>query len=141
MAYRSQVGAGLLAAAAIVAWVGLIGVSASTSAQEMLASAGVYTAAQADRGMTLYDSTCASCHELSRFKGKDFASAWSDKPLTDLHTAVRSMPMDNPGSLKPQEYADILAYFLSINGYPAGQKELEGTDAAIGAVKVDVKKP
>jgi len=29
--------------------------------------------------MNLYDSQCASCHELSRFKGKDFASAWADK--------------------------------------------------------------
>jgi mono/diheme cytochrome c family protein len=135
MAHRSQlvVVAGAVLAAA--AWVNLV------SAQGTLASSGVYTAAQADRGMSIYDGQCASCHELSRFKGKDFASAWTDKPLTDLHTAVKSMPMDNPGSLNPQEYADILAYFLSINGYPAGQAELKGDDAAIGAVKVDVKKP
>ena len=33
----------------------------------------------------------------------------------------------------------MLSYFLSINGYPAGQKELEGTDDAIAAIKVDVK--
>jgi mono/diheme cytochrome c family protein len=135
MAHRSQlvVMAGAVLAAA--AWVNLV------SAQGTLASSGVYTAAQADRGMSIYDGQCASCHELSRFKGKDFASAWTDKPLTDLHVAVKSMPMDNPGSLNPQEYADILAYFLSINGYPAGQAELKGDDAAIGAVKVDVKKP
>jgi len=125
--------AGAVLAAA--AWVSLV------SAQGTLASSGVFTSAQADRGMSIYDGQCASCHELSRFKGKDFASAWTDKPLTDLHTAVKSMPMDNPGSLNPQEYADILAYFLSINGYPAGQAELKGDDAAIGAIKVDVKKP
>ena len=135
MAYRSQIGVAALAVVVAAAWVTLV------SAQGTLASSGVYTAAQADRGMTLYDSTCASCHELSRFKGKDFASAWADKPLSDLHTAVKSMPMDNPGSLKPQEYADILSYFLSINGYPAGEKELEGTDEAIAAIKVDVKQP
>ena len=58
-----------------------------------------------------------------------------------MFDAVTTMPEDNPGSLQPQEYADILAYFLSINGYPAGQAELKGDDAAIGAVKVDVKKP
>jgi mono/diheme cytochrome c family protein len=135
MAHRSQfvVMAGAVLAAA--AWVSLV------SAQGTLASSGVFTSAQADRGMSIYDGQCASCHELSRFKGKDFASAWTDKPLTDLHTAVKSMPMDNPGSLNPQEYADILAYFLSINGYPAGQAELKGDDAAIGAIKVDVKKP
>ncbi len=135
MAHRSQfvVMAGAVLAAAV--WVNLV------SAQGTLASSGVYTSAQADRGMSIYDGQCASCHELSRFKGKDFASAWTDKPLTDLHLAVKSMPMDNPGSLNPQEYADILSYFLSINGYPAGQVELKGDDAAIGAVKVDVKKP
>lgn len=135
MAHRSQlvVVAGAVLAAA--AWVNLV------SAQGTLASSGVYTSAQADRGMSIYDGQCASCHELSRFKGKDFASAWTDKPLTDLHTAVKSMPMDNPGSLKPEEYADVLAYFLSINGYPAGQAELKGDDASIAAVKVDVKKP
>ena len=135
MAHRSQfvVMAGVVLAAA--AWVSL------ASAQGTLASSGVYTKAQADRGMSIYDGQCASCHELSRFKGKDFASAWTDKPLTDLHTAVKSMPMDNPGSLNPQEYADILAYFLSINDYPPGAAELKGDDAAIGAVKVDVKKP
>jgi mono/diheme cytochrome c family protein len=135
MAHRSQfvVMAGAVLAAA--AWVSLV------SAQGTLASSGVFTSAQADRGMSIYDGQCASCHELSRFKGKDFASAWTDKPLTDLHTAVKSMPMDNPGSLKPEEYADVLAYFLSINGYPAGQAELKGDDASIAAVKVDVKKP
>lgn len=135
MTYRSQIGVLAVAAVMATAWVGLV------TAQEKLASSGVYTTAQADRGMTIYDGQCASCHELSRFKGKDFASAWTDKPLTDLHTAVKSMPMDNPGSLQPQEYADILAYFLSINGYPAGQAELKGDEASIKAVKVDVKAP
>ena len=135
MAHRSQIWAVVVAAAVALSWVGLV------TAQEKLASAGVYTAAQADRGMNIYDSQCASCHELSRFKGKDFASAWGDKSLSELHTAVKSMPMDNPGSLKPLEYADILSYFLSLNGYPAGEKELDGSDEAIAAIKVDVKQP
>jgi mono/diheme cytochrome c family protein len=135
MAHRSQIGVAAGIVLAAVAWVNLV------SAQGTLASSGVYTKAQADRGMTLYDSQCASCHELSRFKGKDFASAWADKSLTDLHTAVKSMPMDNPGSLQPQEYADILAYFLSINDYPAGETELKGDDATIKAITVDLKKP
>lgn len=135
MAHRSQIGVVVLAAVIAAAWVNLV------KAQEILASSGVYTAAQADRGMSLYDSGCASCHELSRFKGQDFASTWADKPLTDLHTAVKSMPMDNPGSLQPEEYAEILAYFLSLNGYPAGETELKGDEESIKAVKVDVKKP
>ncbi len=94
------------------------------AAQEKSASEGVYTAEQANRGVTLYDTSCASCHELGKFKGTEFANVWADKPLTDLHDAVMSMPMDAPGSMKPEEYADILAYFLSINDYPAGETEL-----------------
>ena len=126
------------AAVAAISWLGTVDARAF---QEKAASEGVYTKAQAERGLTLYDTSCASCHELGKFKGDEFAKAWTDKPLTDLNTAVLSMPMDAPGSMKPQEYADILAYFLSINGYPAGQTEIEGTDEAIKAIKVDVKKP
>lgn len=110
------------------------------AAQAKNASEGVYTKAQAERGLTIYDSSCASCHELGKFKGAEFANAWTGKPLADLHTAVVSMPMDAPGSLKPAEYAEILAYFLSINGYPVGQTELAGTEAAIKAITLDAKK-
>lgn len=110
------------------------------AAQTKNASEGIYTKAQAERGLTLYDTSCASCHELGKFKGTEFANAWTDKPLLDLHTAVASMPMDAPGSLKPVEYAEIIAYFLSINGYPAGQTELDGSEASIKAIKLDAKK-
>ena len=126
------------AAVAVTLWVGTVDARAL---QTKAASEGVFTAAQAERGLTVYDGSCASCHELSKFKGVEFAKAWTEKPLTDLHTAVVSMPMDAPGSLKPQEYADILAYFLSINGYPAGMTELDGGEDAIKAIKVDAKKP
>ena len=41
------------------------------------------------------------------------------KELWDI--ASGTMPEDNPGSLKQQEYADILAYFLQLNEFP-GQR-------------------
>jgi mono/diheme cytochrome c family protein len=127
-----------LAAVAAISWMGTVDARAL---QTKAASEGVYTKAQAERGLTIYDTSCASCHELGKFKGEEFAKAWTDKPLGDLHIAVVSMPMDSPGSMKPQEYADILAYFLSINDYPAGEAELEGTDEAIKAITLDAKKP
>ncbi|MBP7777321.1 MAG: c-type cytochrome [Acidobacteria bacterium] len=134
---RLFVAASTVLAVVITSWMGPVDARA---AQEMLASQGVYTAEQANRGVTLYDTSCASCHELGKFKGTEFANAWADKPLTDLHNAVTSMPMDAPGSMKPEEYADILAYFLSINDYPAGETELAGTEDAIKAIKLDVIK-
>jgi mono/diheme cytochrome c family protein len=134
---RLFIAAGTLAALALTAAMGAVELRA---AQAKNASEGIYTKEQAGRGLTLYDSSCASCHELSKFKGPEFTKTWTDKPLTDLHTAVLSMPMDAPGSMKPQEYADIIAYFLSINDYPAGQAELPGDEAAIKGIKLDVKK-
>ena len=144
---RFLIAFGTAAAVAVTSWVGTVDArafqaKAATEATEAkAASEGVYTTAQAERGLTLYDTSCASCHELGKFKGTEFSNAWTGKPLTDLHTAVLSMPMDAPGSMKPQEYADILAYFLSINGYPAGQTELAGGEDAIKAVTLDAKKP
>ncbi len=126
---------------AVVAGLSWLGSVDTRAFQGKAASQGVYTKAQAERGLTLYDSSCASCHELGKFKGDEFAKAWTEKPATDLHTALTSMPMDAPGSLKPQEYADILAYFLSINGYPVGTAELAGDEATIKSLKIDAKKP
>lgn len=127
-----------VAAVAATLWLGTVDARAF---QGKAASQGIYTKAQAERGLTVYDTSCASCHELGKFKGTEFSNAWTGKPLTDLHTALTSMPMDAPGSLKPQEYADIVAYFLSINGYPAGTTELAGDEATIKSVTIDAKKP
>jgi hypothetical protein len=49
-----------------------------------------------------------------------------------------TMPEDNPGSLKPQQYADVVAYFLKLNGYPAGKTELTGPEA-LKTIKLDKK--
>ena len=144
---RFLIAFGTAAAVAVTSWVGTVDARAfqakpaTEATKGKAASEGVYTKAQAERGLTLYDTSCASCHELGKFKGTEFSNAWTGKPLTDLHTAVVSMPMDAPGSMKPQEYSDILAYFLSINGYPAGQAELAGGEDAIKAVTLDAKKP
>jgi mono/diheme cytochrome c family protein len=134
---RLLVAASTLTALAVAATSATVDLRA---AQTKNASEGIYTKAQAERGLTLYDTSCASCHELGKFKGAEFANAWTGKPLIDLHTAVASMPMDAPGSMKPVEYAEIIAYFLSINGYPAGQTELDGSEASIKAIKLDAKK-
>jgi alcohol dehydrogenase (cytochrome c) len=34
------------------------------------------------------------------------------------------MPPDRPGGLSPQTYANLTAFILSNNGYPASEKEL-----------------
>lgn len=102
---------------------------------------GVYTAAQAGRGKEVFESKCTTCHEPARFAGDTFLDAWSGKPLKDVwDVASGTMPEDNPGSLKPQEYGDIMAYFLQLNAFPIGEGELQGNAGAMANIKVEKPK-
>lgn len=124
-------GAGVLMVAVVVT-----GAQAPTKTT----NSGVYTAAQAERGKTLFNEKCGGCHEPARFSGDTFHEAWDGKPLKEIwDIASGTMPEDNPGSLKQQEYADIIAYFLSLNGYPTGDAELQPGAAPMAAIKVEKK--
>ena len=81
--------------------------------------------------------TCTACHDTARFTGSDFLAGWTGKPLHALFDHVTTtMPEDNPGSLKPQQYADVVAYFLKLNGYPAGKAELQDQADALKGIAV-----
>ena len=69
-----------------------------------------------------------------------FLDPWAGKPLKDVwDIASGTMPEDNPGSLPQQEYGDILAFFLSLNEFPAGETELEGSGAAMANILIEKK--
>jgi mono/diheme cytochrome c family protein len=110
---------------------------------------GVYTRAQVQRGQALYKEQCALCHgdrpgaggaAGPPLAGDEFVSAFKDKSVADLfEKTIKTMPSDNPGSLKPAQVADILAFMFSENQWPAGQTAL-GTDlAALKQIKVIAK--
>ncbi len=44
------------------------------------------------------------------------------------------MPEGDPGSLQPEEYADVLAYLLSLNDYPAGDQPLPPDVAVLSTI-------
>jgi mono/diheme cytochrome c family protein len=99
---------------------------------------GIYTEAQAARGKTVFAANCTTCHEPSRFTGPDFLSGWTGKSLHALFDHMSTtMPEDNPGGLKPQQYADVVAFFLQLNEYPAGKTELESAVEGLKAIKFD----
>jgi mono/diheme cytochrome c family protein len=101
---------------------------------------GIYTAEQADRGAATFKTSCTACHDTTRFTGEEFLKGWTGKPLHELFAHMSTtMPEDNPGSLKPQQYADVVAYFLKLNGYPAGKTELESAAEGLKAIKFDKK--
>lgn len=98
----------------------------------------VYSEAQAARGQAVFEGTCTACHDTARFTGGDFMTAWTGKSMGELFKVVSTtMPEDNPGALKPQQYVDVLAYFLKLNEFPAGSEELQAE--AMDGIKIDKK--
>jgi hypothetical protein len=50
------------------------------------------------------------------------------------------MPSDGPGTLSRKQCADTVAYMLSANEFPAGQKELESDTAPLNEIRIEPKK-
>ena len=123
------------AALAIVA-IASFGVLASSEQETRSVKAGVYTFEQAERGVALYKQKCASCHAPSRFTDEDlFLKVYAGKPLWEMFEVISdSMPEDDPGGMKPEEYAAVIAQLLRMNGFPTGQTELPTSKEALGVI-------
>jgi polar amino acid transport system substrate-binding protein len=104
------------------------------------AIAALYSEAQAQAGQQVFTHICATCHgkDLQGKSGPQIAGTaflkkakllgWS---VGDLRTlVVTTMPRSNPGSLKPQQYADVLAYLLAVNCYPPGHSKFPTKSSA-----------
>ena len=103
---------------------------------------GVFTDAQAARGQVVYSQQCASCHgnslegaQAPPLVADSFVSRWQSQPLSDLASKVRNtMPAGNPGTLTPQQSADVVAHVLKSSGFPAGRTELAGDEAVLSRI-------
>lgn len=51
------------------------------------------------------------------------------------------MPENAPGALSDQEYVDVIAYILELNGYEPGMAELEATEESLDQVPMDEGTP
>jgi mono/diheme cytochrome c family protein len=102
---------------------------------------GVYADAQAARGSEIYLMQCKSCHTPASHTGVVFVNSWHGKPLSALYTfIVERMPKNEPGSLQPYEYADVLAYLLKLNDMPSGSEELPADSVALRKIRIDAAK-
>lgn len=105
------------------------------------ASSGVYSNAQATRGRDLYAMQCRSCHTPESHTGAIFDSWWGGRLLSDLFEYVQErMPKNEPGSLTPQEYADVVAYLLRMNKLPSGAEELSTDVAVLRRIRIEKAK-
>ena len=136
--------------AAAAALIALTGLPLAASAQGTASVwDGVYTDAQADRGAGQYVQHCAVCHgkalegngESPPLVGQ-FIPDWGGTTLDLLYDKVQvTMPLNAPGTLRPAVAADILAFLLKSNNFPAGAKELEPAPETLKSVSFDSSKP
>jgi cytochrome c5 len=107
---------------------GLYGSTTQSSApaiEPTTTTRGVYTAAQADRGEETYMNMCVGCHATGTYSTPVFREKWDRHLVSELYELVsETMPKQDPASLTPQEYAQLVAYLLEINDVPAGKTEL-----------------
>ena len=98
----------------------------------------VYSATQAARGEQTYMSTCVSCHPPATYKGAVFLN-WQGRSLGDLLDFLsEKMPKNDPGSLSPKEYAQVISFLLKLNGMPAGRVDLPADPVALRGITINL---
>jgi len=110
---------------------------------------GIYMAPQADQGKVVYNQQCAVCHGDSlegkngpTLVGPTFKENWNGLTADDLFEYIKtSMPRGQVGRLSREQTATIVAYLLTFNGFPAGQKELPSDAKALQNIRFEAAKP
>ena len=108
----------------------------------------VYTAAQAARGEAVYTKNCIECHlrdltggnpeaaPAPALTGNEFTSYWNGKSIDGVWDSIRmNMPKSDPGTITPEQSADILAYIISFNKGPSGSTELPPQADVLKSIK------
>lgn len=113
--------------------------SPSTADATQSTMSGVYSAAQARRGEETYMAVCVSCHPAGTYKTAAFKDTWRGRALSELYDQVREkMPKNDPASLTPAEYAQVVAYLLKINDVPSGETELAADTEALKKIRIEI---
>ena len=106
------------------------GSSDPRSDQEQTVKAGIYSKEQAERGKAVYDKICVACHTFKPSeKSKDnpdlggdaFLTKWDQKTVHELATVIyTTMPNDGSAVITEEQTADVIAFILQQNNFPAG---------------------
>jgi S-disulfanyl-L-cysteine oxidoreductase SoxD len=117
-----------------------IATETATAADTASTRDGIFTTEQARRGQAAYTGPCDRCHGYKLdgasddpdmlpappVAGPKFLRNWNGRTLAALVEYLRvTMPANNPGYLSDGEWADIVAYMLSVSGMPAGAEALQ----------------
>ena len=94
---------------------------------------GIYSLAQAAEGRDVYVRECAACHGAGLegseagpdLAGRSFRNRWAGLSLGEFgDLTVNTMPVTRPAGLALEDYAAVVAYILSRNGYAAGPEAM-----------------
>lgn len=130
----------------------IVGIAVGVQAQSAGRSVwdGIYTADQAGRGEAQYAQSCGQCHgvtmagtgEAPGLTGGEFVSHYDQLTVGDLYDRVRTtMPMNAPSTLTRDQYADVVAFLLKSNGFPAGEKPLDRRSEVLATIGIQAQKP
>jgi mono/diheme cytochrome c family protein len=103
---------------------------------------GVYSAAQAERGRSVYLNACIRCHGADlagttapALTGDRFFATWGGDSISRLFEKIRdTMPPNFSTTLDDSAKLDIVAFILQTNGYPAGRDLRAGN--ALAAIQI-----
>ena len=122
------------------------GFDAIVRAQATSVTDGVYTEEQAKRGATVYSEQCASCHGekmegvadlFPALAGDTFLKNWTGKSVGELYEKIATtMPALDPGSMKPEQVADVVAHMLNTSKYPAGSTALAASADPLKTIQI-----
>lgn len=89
-----------------------------------------FTEEQAEAGQRGFAVGCGGCH------GADMVDVFAGYDTAETYYLFisGSMPADNPGSLAPQQYVDIIAYLMREVGFPAGEETLTPDRAVLAEI-------
>lgn len=97
----------------------------------------VYSVPQAERGEVRFRQSCAACHTQAEFAEPSFSTTWEGRSLGDVYQFIStSMPEGNAGSLTPEQYASLIAYFLRMGGFPVGAVDLPAERAVLDTIGI-----
>jgi mono/diheme cytochrome c family protein len=115
-----------------------VGAAAAVQAGARSSADGVFTRAQADQGREVFALACQTCHAPAQHSLAPFRERWFGRTLGDLFGYLRrEMPQTDPGTLSNEEYAQVIAYLMRINGMPTGAAALAADSAALHTIRID----
>ena len=123
---------------------GATGQPGTTAAQN---AAPVITAAQVAAGRDGYQSRCASCHladlggrnEASPLAGASFMNVWRGRGTKEFYDYIRTSMPPGGATLGAEEYLNITAFILQMNGAATGATALAATtDVPIGSIATGI---